>query len=228
MWPVVENKFGVRNQLMFIVTRSYRSLFFCFFVKHNTGSPYAERSRLSTSTSQIPRTCHRIAAALPEQSKQQSKSSRIPTIKRSPVHTSSKSCPQSPHEQKPKTSHIPKANGGSAGGGCVGSGGSVVSPANIGRTNIFSPTDTNARKCGFDAFLMTGDLILNLSRNQQSADILTTQQKKVNTIALHTRCAQSNKRKKNNKQKTISTSNRHVRRTCICICIRARALCRYG
>lgn len=93
-----------------------------------------------------------------------SKPSRIPTIIRSPIHTSSKSCPQSPHEQKSnKTSQIQKSNGGSS--------------------NIFTSHDSNAKKkCGFEAYMMTGDLILNLSRNQQSADILTTQFKKVSLL----------------------------------------------
>lgn len=93
-----------------------------------------------------------------------SKPSRIPTIIRSPIHTSSKSCPQSPHEQKTnKTSQIQKPNGGSS--------------------NIFTSHDSNVKKkCGFEAYMMTGDLILNLSRNQQSADILTTQFKKVSLL----------------------------------------------
>lgn len=121
------------------------------------GNQHSEKNRMNSSTSQIPRSCNRVASSEPP-----SRPSRIPTIIRSPIHTSSKSCPQSPHDQKSnKASQIQKSNGGSS--------------------NIFSSNETNVKKkCGFEAYMMTGDLILNLSRNQQSADILTTQFKKVN------------------------------------------------
>lgn len=114
---------------------------------------------ISTS-SHVSRSGHRVTSSDPSS---QSKKSRIPTIIRSPIHSSSKSCPQSPHDQKSnKASQIQKSNGGSS--------------------NIFGSYDSTVKKkCGFEAYMMTGDLILNLSRNQQSADILTTQFKKVHT-----------------------------------------------
>lgn len=36
----------------------------------------------------------------------------------------------------------------------------------------------------FEAFMMTGDLILNLSRNQQTAGILPKHQKKIDSLRL--------------------------------------------
>lgn len=117
---------------------------------------------ISTS-SHVSRSGHRVTSSDPSS---QSRKSRIPTIIRSPIHSSSKSCPQSPHDQKSnKASQIQKSNGGNS-------------------NNIFSSHESTVKKkCGFEAYMMTGDLILNLSRNQQSADILTTQFKKVSAAS---------------------------------------------
>lgn len=122
------------------------------------GNQHSDKSRMISTSSHLSRSSHRITTT---SDPSQSRPSRIPTIIRSPIHSSSKSCPQSPHDQKSnKTSQIQKSNGGSS--------------------NIFGSHDASVKKkCGFEAYMMTGDLILNLSRNQQSADILTTQFKKV-------------------------------------------------
>lgn len=121
------------------------------------GNQHSDKTRINSTSSHVSRSSHRVTSSDPIQSRP----SRIPTIIRSPIHTSSKSCPQSPHDQKSnKTSQIQKSNGGSS--------------------SIFGSHEANVKKkCGFEAYMMTGDLILNLSRNQQSADILTTQFKKV-------------------------------------------------
>lgn len=130
-----------------------------------------------SSSSNVSRSGHRVTSSDPCQSRP----SRIPTIIRSPIHSSSKSCPQSPYDQKSNKdkSHIQKSNGGSS--------------------SIFGSHEAAVKKkCGFEAYMMTGDLILNLSRNQQSADILTTQFRKVrntqfshkHTLTSHLRTAQ--------------------------------------
>lgn len=96
------------------------------------------------------------------------KTSRIPTIIRSPAHgvASSKSCPQSPYGQKvPKLSHIPTA---------AANGSSNSAPASA----TICTTEPN-KKQRFEAFMMTGDLILNLSRTPQSSGLITTHSKKV-------------------------------------------------
>lgn len=123
------------------------------------GNQHSDKTRMISTSSHVSRSSHRVTSSDPSQSRP----SRIPTIIRSPIHSSSKSCPQSPHDQKSnKTSQIQKSNGGSS--------------------NIFGSNDVSVKKNrGFEAYMMTGDLILNLSRNQQSADILTTQFKKVHT-----------------------------------------------
>ncbi|XP_055315600.1 PH and SEC7 domain-containing protein isoform X2 [Sitodiplosis mosellana] len=120
-----------------------------------------DKTRMISTSSHLSRSSHRVTSSDPSQSRP----SRIPTIIRSPIHCSSKSCPQSPHDQKSnKASHIQKSNGGNS--------------------NIFGSHDASVKKkCGFEAYMMTGDLILNLSRNQQSADILTTQFKKVDSLS---------------------------------------------
>lgn len=82
--------------------------------------------------------------------------SRIPTIIKSPIHVSSKSCPQSPHGQKQKLSYIPTVNG----------------------TNNSAAPEPN-KKQRFEAYMMTGDLILNLSRTPQSSGLIPTHSKKV-------------------------------------------------
>lgn len=129
------------------------------------GNHRSDKARMISTSSHVSRSSHRVTSSDPSQSRP----SRIPTIIRSPIHSSSKSCPQSPQDQTTKSnkaSHIQqKSNGGTS--------------------NIFDSHDASVKKkCGFEAYMMTGDLILNLSRNQQSADILTTQLKKVHT---HTR-----------------------------------------
>lgn len=113
--------------------------------------------------------CHRITSSDP-----QCRPSRIPTIIRSPVHTSSKSCPQSPHGQnKSKLSQIPTVNGSN----------NKLNSINTNSTNNGNAFGSNEplakKKSGFEAYMMTGDLILNLSRTQQSSELITTHSKKV-------------------------------------------------
>lgn len=88
--------------------------------------------------------------------------SRIPTIIRSPVHMP-KNCTQSPHEQRiQKPSQLANNSNGTtnSASSCFG----LAEPA---------------KKSGFEAYMMTGDLILNLSRTQQSSGLITSQSKKV-------------------------------------------------
>lgn len=88
--------------------------------------------------------------------------SRIPTIIRSPVHMP-KNCTQSPPEQRiQKPSQLANNSNGTTNSAstCFG----LAEPA---------------KKSGFEAYMMTGDLILNLSRTQQSSGLITSQSKKV-------------------------------------------------
>lgn len=102
-----------------------------------------------------------------------SRPSRIPTIIRSPVHMSSKHSAksgQTPEPRVPRISQIPKANGNNS------------SSHNMVANNCPTLQSQNEpamkKKCGFEAYMMTGDLILNLSRTQQTSGI-TTHSKKV-------------------------------------------------
>lgn len=127
-----------------------------------------------TSTNRSATTASRQQRAILVQQSQDSlcRKSRIPTIIKSPVHVSSKNCPQSPHGQnKSKFSHIPTANG-------------TIPPAT---TN--SPLPQSSAYVGepkpkqrIEAYMMTGDLILNLSRTPQSSGLITSHSKKVNFI----------------------------------------------
>lgn len=101
-----------------------------------------------------------------------SRPSRIPTIIRSPVHMSSKHSAKSGQSEPrvPRISQIPKANGNSSSHSVVTN--NCAPPAS-------QPNEpTMKKKCGFEAYMMTGDLILNLSRTQQTSGI-TTHSKKV-------------------------------------------------
>lgn len=81
--------------------------------------------------------------------------SRIPV---NHTRASSISAPQSPQTVKPRyTSHIPTANG-------------------------VSPTVQKKQQPRFEAYMMTGDLILNLSRTPQSSGLLPQQAKKVDSL----------------------------------------------
>lgn len=102
-----------------------------------------------------------------------SRPSRIPQAIKSPTHspastigagtiaTKSHSHPQSPQSAKsvalPLSSHIPTSNGSFNNNGTI-------------------KEQTKAR---FEAYMMTGDLILNLSRTPQSSGLLPMQNKKV-------------------------------------------------
>lgn len=134
---------------------------------------YSDKTRMiSTTTAQLSRSNHRVTTTTTSEPIQ-SRPSRIPTIIRSPIHSSSKSCPQSPHDQKTnKTSHQQQQQQQQL---------QYIQKSNGGTSSFFAShaESTGKKKCGFEAYMMTGDLILNLSRNQQSADILTTQFKKV-------------------------------------------------
>lgn len=93
--------------------------------------------------------------------------SRIPQAIKSPTHQPaainiSKSAPQSPHSGKSKTisSQIPTSNGSSNNNTC--------------NSGFKEPS-----KARFEAYMMTGDLILNLSRTPQSSGLIPTQNRKV-------------------------------------------------
>ncbi|XP_055716096.1 PH and SEC7 domain-containing protein isoform X2 [Phlebotomus papatasi] len=101
-----------------------------------------------------------------------SRPSRIPQIVRGqtvpPVTMSqaqpTKSAPQSPHGIKTKNlSHIPASNGTN----------------NNNNSQIVQPANNKAR---FEAYMMTGDLILNLSRTPQSSGLITSHAKKVDSL----------------------------------------------
>ncbi|XP_059620866.1 PH and SEC7 domain-containing protein isoform X2 [Phlebotomus argentipes] len=98
-----------------------------------------------------------------------SRPSRIPQIVRGqtvpPVTTShaqpTKSAPQSPHGVKGRNAgHMPASNG----------------------TNNNNNSQVQPNKARFEAYMMTGDLILNLSRTPQSSGLITSHAKKVDSL----------------------------------------------
>lgn len=123
-----------------------------------------------------------ISTTIP--TKQQVKSpcrqvSRIPQV----IKPSSKSNVElSPQHKKAKPSQIPKVNFNGSGGGGVG--GPFVNIANAQKESPTNqpqsaPPFTKAR-C--EAYMMTGDLMLNLSRTPQSSNLIATHSKKVGFI----------------------------------------------
>lgn len=97
--------------------------------------------------------------------------SRIPTIIRSPVHApKSSNAQQQQHQQQQqqqKQSQLVTTT--------------TAAPTNgsASTNNVGTCFDEPAKKSGFEAYMMTGDLILNLSRTQQSTGLITSQSKKV-------------------------------------------------
>ncbi|GAB0092512.1 SEC7 domain-containing protein [Sergentomyia squamirostris] len=97
--------------------------------------------------------------------------SRIPIVRGQtvpPVTTShaqpTKSAPQSPHGIKNRNlSHLPSSNGTN----------------NNNNSQMVQPANNKAR---FEAYMMTGDLILNLSRTPQSSGLITSHAKKVDSL----------------------------------------------
>lgn len=103
-----------------------------------------------------------------------SKPSRIPTAVRSPLKSVSpqQSPVHSTSSQTQNRSHIPLANGAS-----------VHYQEN--RTNESTPSivgQQSAPKARFEAYMMTGDLMLNLSSTPQTMGILSVQNKKVGLL----------------------------------------------
>lgn len=92
--------------------------------------------------------CHRVT------SDPTCRPSRIPTIVKSPVHNTSKSCPQSPHGQKSK---LP--NGTS--------------------NNPIDELNEPSKQARFEAYIMTGDVIFNYSRTPPTPALVTSHNKKV-------------------------------------------------
>lgn len=108
--------------------------------------------------------------------------SRIPQVIKPP----SKPSPQpSPQHKKSRPSQIPKVNlnGSSCGGGTF---------VNISNTQKESPTNQPQSappftKARCEAYMMTGDLMLNLSRTPQSSNLIaTTHSKKVGVFFFDT------------------------------------------
>lgn len=105
---------------------------------------------------------HRISSSDPA-----SRPSRIPQAIKSPTHSvstvnaiKSHSHPQSPQSAKQVlTSQIPTSNGSFNNNGAI--------------------KEQQQSKARFEAYMMTGDLILNLSRTPQSSGLLPMQSKKV-------------------------------------------------
>ena len=95
---------------------------------------------------------HRISSS---DSSAACRKSRIPV---NHTRASSNSAPQSPQTVKPRyQSHIPTANGG-------------------------PPVVQKVQPPRFEAYMMTGDLILNLSRTPQSSGLLPAQAKKIDSL----------------------------------------------
>lgn len=114
----------------------------------------------SNQKSRANNACQKVTIADPL-----SRPSRIPTIIRSPVH-SPKMFAQTSHDQKQIKWTQMTSNGSANAASCFG-----------------SPEPT-AKKSGFEAYMMTGDLILNLSRTQQSSGLIASQTKKVGPLLL--------------------------------------------
>lgn len=113
-----------------------------------------------------------------------SRPSRIPTIVRSPVHVVSKHSAQRsvqnelnklPQRQIP----VAKANGNTSSNNSSHSSSHSLGTNHNGTTTTSHTNEpTMKKKSGFEAYMMTGDLILNLSRTQQTSG-LTSHSKKV-------------------------------------------------
>ncbi|KAL5283724.1 efa-6 family protein [Megaselia abdita] len=105
--------------------------------------------------------------------------SRIPQVIKP---TSKPNAQQSPQHKKSRPSQIPKVNlNGSSSGGGGGTFISITSPQRESPTNQpqSAPPFTKAR-C--EAYMMTGDLMLNLSRTPQSSNLIATHSKKVDSL----------------------------------------------
>lgn len=89
--------------------------------------------------------------------------SRIPTAVKSPAKTIS----LQPSNKKARTSNISSANGHN------------VTKADGCGQSVASTATHPSGKARFEAFMMTGDLILNLSRTPQSNSLIVSQAKKV-------------------------------------------------
>lgn len=103
--------------------------------------------------------------------------SRIPTIIRSPVHApKSSNTQQQQQQQQQKQSQLVTAAATT-----TPTTTSASTPTNGSASTNNSGTcfDEPAKRSGFEAYMMTGDLILNLSRTQQSTGLITSQSKKV-------------------------------------------------
>ncbi|XP_037027767.1 PH and SEC7 domain-containing protein-like isoform X4 [Bradysia coprophila] len=96
--------------------------------------------------------CHRVTSSDPT-----CRPSRIPTIVKSPVHNTSRSCPQSPHGPKSKLPLIANGTG----------------------NNLIEEPSKQAR---FEAYIMTGDVIFNYSRTPPTPALVTSHSKKVDSL----------------------------------------------
>ncbi|CAD7085354.1 unnamed protein product [Hermetia illucens] len=92
--------------------------------------------------------------------------SRIPTAVKSPAKTIS----LQPSNKKARTSNISSANGHN------------VTKADGCGQSVASTATHPSGKARFEAFMMTGDLILNLSRTPQSNSLIVSQAKKVDSL----------------------------------------------
>ncbi|XP_055593560.1 PH and SEC7 domain-containing protein isoform X2 [Uranotaenia lowii] len=147
--------------------------------RHSPASPLSERgpSRIQspavTGGSGSGRFGHRISSSDPS-----CRPSRIP---QAVTAKNSWSAPQSPHGslKPPRPSMIPTTTVANGGGGTP----NQLQKSRDEHHNQYSnsPFGPQAPKKGFEAFMMTGDLILNLSRTPQSSGILP-QAKKVDSL----------------------------------------------
>ena len=147
--------------------------------QHNTKKLSAGSQHFQQQLHQLQQQRSAAAAALDLSCRK----SRIPTIIKSPVHTTSKNGPQSPQGQRiPKLSNIPTANGTtfstSTASAATTTTTTTTTTKSSSATAIPESKQANTKQ-RFEAYMMTGDLILNLSRTQQSSDLITTHSKKV-------------------------------------------------
>ncbi|XP_053682358.1 PH and SEC7 domain-containing protein isoform X2 [Sabethes cyaneus] len=150
--------------------------------RHSPASPLSERgpSRIQspalTGGSTAGRYGHRVCTSDPS-----CRPSRIPQAVQATKN--SWSAPQSPHGSKaPRPSQIPTANGTVTTQQSHHYSHQYSSSASAFYQQSPSQQQQQPPKKGFEAFMMTGDLILNLSRTPQSSGILPQAKAKIDSL----------------------------------------------
>lgn len=151
------------------------------FSSGGDSSPSPSRSSHSTSS--------HLSSPQLHHSNNSSRPSRIPTIIRSPVHTSSKHTVIKTETKLSRITQITKVNGSdhSSSSSCGDTGHNKSNSIHNNSSNDGPHEEPSTKKkCGFEAYMMTGDLILNLSRTQQTSGI-TSNAKKVSFYGISAR-----------------------------------------